>query len=149
MSGPPSPSIQGPGRIVHVTNHPAPAAPPSRHRCLRLLKTEGTIPVHYQGAKYNIPILVWILEHYPLQVEKGGGPLSSRDPTSVCIGPHAAPPLIGLFSPLSGPISLCCADSHHGGQVGPSVCRWERTGVGWVRWVWGGNGRVQRVRGIF
>ena len=38
------------------------------HRRLRLLKTEGTIPVHYQGSKYNIPILVWIMEHYPLQV---------------------------------------------------------------------------------
>ncbi len=42
-----------------------PTTPPRR---LRLLKTEGTIPVHYQGAKYNIPILVWIPEHYPLQV---------------------------------------------------------------------------------
>eukprot|EP00195_Chlamydomonas_chlamydogama_P013955 CAMPEP_0202903148 /NCGR_PEP_ID=MMETSP1392-20130828/22100_1 /ASSEMBLY_ACC=CAM_ASM_000868 /TAXON_ID=225041 /ORGANISM="Chlamydomonas chlamydogama, Strain SAG 11-48b" /LENGTH=514 /DNA_ID=CAMNT_0049590159 /DNA_START=47 /DNA_END=1591 /DNA_ORIENTATION=+ len=34
-------------------------------RNLNLLKAEGTIPIHFQGAKYNIPIVVWLHEAYP------------------------------------------------------------------------------------
>ncbi|GFR44116.1 hypothetical protein Agub_g5278, partial [Astrephomene gubernaculifera] len=34
-------------------------------RQLNVLKVEGTIPIHYQGAKYNIPIVMWLLERYP------------------------------------------------------------------------------------
>eukprot|EP00198_Chlamydomonas_reinhardtii_P003147 XP_001692483.1 subunit of the ESCRT-I complex [Chlamydomonas reinhardtii] len=34
-------------------------------RLLNVLKVEGTMPIHYQGAKYNIPILMWLAERYP------------------------------------------------------------------------------------
>mmetsp|Transcript_5390 Transcript_5390/g.16321 ORF Transcript_5390/g.16321 Transcript_5390/m.16321 type:complete len:285 (+) Transcript_5390:374-1228(+) len=34
-------------------------------RCMNYLKAQGTIPVHYQGAKYNIPVVIWLEEHYP------------------------------------------------------------------------------------
>ncbi|KXZ53623.1 hypothetical protein GPECTOR_6g540 [Gonium pectorale] len=30
-----------------------------------VLKVEGTMPIHYQGNKYNIPILMWLTERYP------------------------------------------------------------------------------------
>ncbi|KAG2437077.1 hypothetical protein HYH02_011336 [Chlamydomonas schloesseri] len=34
-------------------------------RLLNVLKVEGTMPIHYQNAKYNIPILMWLAERYP------------------------------------------------------------------------------------
>ncbi|GIL66936.1 hypothetical protein Vafri_20457 [Volvox africanus] len=34
-------------------------------RLLHVLKIDGTMPIHYQGAKYNIPILMWLTEQYP------------------------------------------------------------------------------------
>eukprot|EP00798_Chlamydomonas_sp_ICE-L_P014828 gene14828-20881_t len=33
--------------------------------CQNLLKADGTIPIHYQGAKYNLPINIWLLDRYP------------------------------------------------------------------------------------
>eukprot|EP00878_Enallax_costatus_P014141 GHUV01014790.1.p1 GENE.GHUV01014790.1~~GHUV01014790.1.p1 ORF type:complete len:436 (+),score=163.77 GHUV01014790.1:629-1936(+) len=36
-------------------------------RILHLVKSEGTIPIHYQAHKYNIPIVVWLPERYPTQ----------------------------------------------------------------------------------
>lgn len=36
-------------------------------RILHLIKAEGTIPIHYQAHKYNIPVVVWLPERYPLQ----------------------------------------------------------------------------------
>ncbi|GLC34413.1 hypothetical protein PLESTB_000731200 [Pleodorina starrii] len=34
-------------------------------RHLHVLKVDGTVPIHYQGSKYNIPILMWLTERYP------------------------------------------------------------------------------------
>ncbi|KAF5838314.1 UEV domain-containing protein [Dunaliella salina] len=36
-------------------------------RILHLLKADGTIPVHYQGNKYNIPITIWLTEEFPIE----------------------------------------------------------------------------------
>lgn len=36
-------------------------------RLLHLFKAEGTIPIHFQGVKYNIPIEIWLLDKYPYQ----------------------------------------------------------------------------------
>lgn len=33
----------------------------------RLLVAEGTVPMYYQGVKYNIPVALWLPERYPLQ----------------------------------------------------------------------------------
>lgn len=33
---------------------------------VELLVAEGTVPMHYRGAKYNIPVQVWLPERYPL-----------------------------------------------------------------------------------
>lgn len=44
-----------------------------------LLLAEGTVPMYYQGVKYNIPVALWLPERYPLQapmayvVRAGGG----------------------------------------------------------------------------
>ena len=35
-------------------------------RVLHLLRAQGTVPIHYQGAKYNIPVIVWLPERYPV-----------------------------------------------------------------------------------
>ncbi|GAB4822413.1 hypothetical protein N2152v2_009459 [Parachlorella kessleri] len=35
-------------------------------RSARLLVAEGTIPMYYQGVKYNIPVALWLPERYPL-----------------------------------------------------------------------------------
>ncbi|KAL4433713.1 hypothetical protein ABPG75_000154 [Micractinium tetrahymenae] len=35
-------------------------------RTLELLLAEGTVPMYYQGVKYNIPVAVWLSERYPL-----------------------------------------------------------------------------------
>lgn len=40
------------------------ALPPCR--TLELLLAEGTVPMYYQGVKYNIPVAVWLPERYPL-----------------------------------------------------------------------------------
>jgi len=32
---------------------------------VHLLATDGTIPIHYQSVKYNIPIVMWLVENYP------------------------------------------------------------------------------------
>ncbi|KAG1367860.1 hypothetical protein COCNU_14G003280 [Cocos nucifera] len=34
-------------------------------RTVNLLQAEGTIPIVYQGAVYNIPAVIWLLEPYP------------------------------------------------------------------------------------
>jgi hypothetical protein len=49
---------------------PQPALNPSPpfplpNRVLNLLKAQGTVPIHYQGVKYNIPVIVWLPERYP------------------------------------------------------------------------------------
>ena len=31
----------------------------------RLLMLEGTVPITYRGANYNIPVEIFITEHYP------------------------------------------------------------------------------------
>eukprot|EP00879_Flechtneria_rotunda_P001207 GHRR01001354.1.p1 GENE.GHRR01001354.1~~GHRR01001354.1.p1 ORF type:complete len:500 (+),score=179.45 GHRR01001354.1:389-1888(+) len=36
-------------------------------RMIHLVKAEGTVPIHYQAHKYNIPIVLWLPERYPLQ----------------------------------------------------------------------------------
>lgn len=44
--------------------HAASAVPPCR--TLELLLAEGTVPMYYQGVKYNIPVAIWLPERYPL-----------------------------------------------------------------------------------
>ncbi|KAL3690517.1 hypothetical protein R1sor_016826 [Riccia sorocarpa] len=34
-------------------------------RTVNLLQADGTIPMYFQDVKYNIPIVVWLLESYP------------------------------------------------------------------------------------
>eukprot|EP00197_Chlamydomonas_leiostraca_P016157 CAMPEP_0202860114 /NCGR_PEP_ID=MMETSP1391-20130828/1960_1 /ASSEMBLY_ACC=CAM_ASM_000867 /TAXON_ID=1034604 /ORGANISM="Chlamydomonas leiostraca, Strain SAG 11-49" /LENGTH=642 /DNA_ID=CAMNT_0049539249 /DNA_START=110 /DNA_END=2038 /DNA_ORIENTATION=- len=60
-------------------------------RLLHLLKADGTIPIHYQGNKYNIPVVIWLPERYPYEaplpyvvptpnmVIKGGHPYVDRN----------------------------------------------------------------------
>eukprot|EP00887_Chlorella_sp_A99_P006876 scaffold2.g6876.t1 len=36
-------------------------------RTSTLLCAQGTVPMHYGGHKYNIPVAVWLPENYPLQ----------------------------------------------------------------------------------
>ncbi|CAG9464353.1 unnamed protein product [Pedinophyceae sp. YPF-701] len=31
----------------------------------RLLRAEGTVPIHYKGARYNIPMEIWLPESFP------------------------------------------------------------------------------------
>ena len=33
---------------------------------MELLLAEGTVPMYYQGVKYNIPVAIWLSEQYPL-----------------------------------------------------------------------------------
>ena len=35
-------------------------------RSATLLVAEGTVPMYYQGVKYNIPVAAWLPEAYPL-----------------------------------------------------------------------------------
>jgi hypothetical protein len=46
----------------------SPPRPPCRPACrsAELLLAEGTVPMYYQGVKYNIPVAVWLPEQYPL-----------------------------------------------------------------------------------
>eukprot|EP00891_Asterochloris_glomerata_P007192 jgi/Astpho2/7192/e_gw1.00113.157.1_t len=36
-------------------------------RSATLLMVEGTLPMYYQGVKYNIPVAIWLTEQYPQQ----------------------------------------------------------------------------------
>eukprot|EP00192_Tetraselmis_astigmatica_P003535 CAMPEP_0117683480 /NCGR_PEP_ID=MMETSP0804-20121206/20424_1 /TAXON_ID=1074897 /ORGANISM="Tetraselmis astigmatica, Strain CCMP880" /LENGTH=544 /DNA_ID=CAMNT_0005494079 /DNA_START=172 /DNA_END=1804 /DNA_ORIENTATION=- len=36
-------------------------------RSTNALKEQGTIPMYYQGSKYNIPVAIWLCEDYPRQ----------------------------------------------------------------------------------
>ncbi|KAG0577799.1 hypothetical protein M758_5G175900 [Ceratodon purpureus] len=36
-------------------------------RTINVLQAEGTIPIYYHSVKYNIPIVIWLLETYPRQ----------------------------------------------------------------------------------
>ncbi|GAX74461.1 hypothetical protein CEUSTIGMA_g1910.t1 [Chlamydomonas eustigma] len=67
-------------------------------RGTHLLKSEGTIPVHYQGIKYNIPILVWIPEHYPIQ-----SPLAFVVPTESMVI-KARHPYVDMNGQVSTPL---------------------------------------------
>ncbi|KAI8467154.1 MAG: UEV domain-containing protein, partial [Monoraphidium minutum] len=37
-----------------------------RRVVLNLLKAQGTVPIHFQGVKYNIPVIIWLPERYPM-----------------------------------------------------------------------------------
>ncbi|PWA50826.1 Steadiness box [Artemisia annua] len=37
-------------------------------RSVNLLQSEGTIPMVYQNVTYNIPVVIWLMETYPLLV---------------------------------------------------------------------------------
>ncbi|MEW5306900.1 MAG: hypothetical protein WDW38_005790 [Sanguina aurantia] len=34
-------------------------------RTLNVLKAQGTVPINYQGGRYNIPVTIWLTERYP------------------------------------------------------------------------------------
>lgn len=34
-------------------------------RTVNLLQAEGKIPISFQGKRYNIPIIIWLVENYP------------------------------------------------------------------------------------
>lgn len=36
-------------------------------RTVNLLQSDGTVPMVYQGATYNIPVIIWLMESYPRQ----------------------------------------------------------------------------------
>ena len=45
-----------------------PAHTARRRSTAELLVAEGTVPMYFQGVKYNIPVAIWLPEQYPLQV---------------------------------------------------------------------------------
>ena len=49
-------------------------------RMTKLIKFKGTIPVHYKGSKYNIPIELWVTERYPREP-----PMAFVVPTSTMV----------------------------------------------------------------
>ena len=39
-----------------------------KERKIYEMVAEGTVPMYFQGVKYNIPVAIWLPEQYPLQV---------------------------------------------------------------------------------
>lgn len=94
-------------------------------RLLHLLKADGTIPIHYQGNKYNIPIVVWLTARYPdeaplayvvptaTMVIKAGHPHVDRNGQVTCAC------LRTWNSRQSNLVGLCLEMSHLFGQDPP------------------------------
>ena len=56
------------GNLLRQVNSLFPRTGPLIHntgQVSTLIHLSGTIPIHYQGTQYNIPVEIWITEPYP------------------------------------------------------------------------------------